>query len=470
MNFANFALISENSLGKFYKRTIRDIETIFCIKNEQIYINYSYIVNSFQNNKHGFRNIIVSEQFLEDLRLYCRNNNIEFNREFSFENAKQLLDEVNIFFNINRTNTNNITNELQGTYGPTDFIDIILFNLSSEYRQEIHNLMITVQQLSDISEMSFRVTLQNTINELQERIRELEERNKNVNNEKEIYRNKFNYSSIVSKLKNGFINNNFEELHKRFDEQDKQHKEAMEKSKKRYKKLMNKLKLNHAETIVKIGNHSKNNLERRTTNPSIPSKVECLRIYINKIDLNTSEDTLIDLYSNRCQRENLKNLDLDRYEVVYNEELLANSIELYNNFLNEVDIEYTRVNSGRIQLERQNLDQFTDALTKFVSASNSLNTNKVIPEEISNDPNLNISMFTEFFNYKYYLNNRYRDLIYCESRSCLKFVLKINNETIYIEDPQELVGTRIGDDSRTTYIIRSIELINNKYHITCGDI
>ena len=133
---------------------------------------------------------------------------------------------------------------------------------------------------------------------------------------------------------------------------------------------------------VKIGDHSKATLERKTTNPSIPSKVECLRIYINKIDLNTSEDTLIDLYSNRCQRENLKNLDLDRYEVVYNEELLANSVELYNNFLNQIEIEYTRVNSGRIQLERQNLDQFTDALTNFVSASNSLNTNKVIPEEI----------------------------------------------------------------------------------------
>ena len=68
-----------------------------------------------------------------------------------------------------------------------------------------------------------------------------------------------------------------------------------EKSKKHYKKIMNKLKLNHAETIGRIGDHSKNNLERRTTNPSIPSKVECLRIYITKIDLNTSEDTLIDL-------------------------------------------------------------------------------------------------------------------------------------------------------------------------------
>ena len=205
---------------------------------------------------------------------------------------------------------------------------------------------------------------------------------------------------------------------------------------------------------------------KRITNPSIPSKVECLRIYITKINLNTSEDTLIDLYSNRCQKENLKNLDLDRYEVIYNEELLANSVELYNNFLNNLTLEYTRINSGRIQIERQNLDQFIEDLTSYVNNSNTLNTNEVIPEEISNDPNLNISMLSEFFNYKFYLNNRYRDLIYCESRQCLKFVLKVNNQSIYIEDPLELVGTRIRDDSRTTYIIESIEFIDNRYHIT----
>ena len=204
---------------------------------------------------------------------------------------------------------------------------------------------------------------------------------------------------------------------------------------------------------------------KRITNPSIPSKVECLRIYITKINLNTSEDNLIDLYSNRCQKENLKNLDLDRYEVVYNEELLANSVELYNNFLNQTELEYTRINSGRIQIERQNLDQFTDALTNFVSASNSLNINKVIPEEILSDPNLNISMFLEFFNYKFWLNNKYRDLVYCESRQCLKFILKVNNETIYIENLEQLIGTRIRDDSKTTYIFESIELIDKHYHI-----
>ena len=243
-----------------------------------------------------------------------------------------------------------------------------------------------------------------------------------------------------------------------------------EKSKKHYKKMMNKLKLNHAESIGKIEDHSKNNLNKRVTNPNIPSKIECLRIYITKKDLNETEDTLIDLYSNRCQKENLRNLDLERYEVIYNEELLANSVELYNNFLNQTELKYTRVNSGRIQIERQNLDQFVDALTKFVSASDSLNTNEVIPEEISNDPNLNISMFSEFFNYKFYLNNRYRDLIYCESRHCLKFILKVNNETVYIENLEQLIGTRIRDDSKTVYTIESIELIDNKYHITCNNI
>ena len=47
-----------------------------------------------------------------------------------------------------------------------------------------------------------------------------------------------------------------------------------------------------------------------------------------------------------------------------------------------------------------------------------------------------------------------------------KIYSKVNNQSIYIEDPLELVGTRIRDDSRTTYIIESIEFIDNRYHIT----
>lgn len=70
-NNNSFVLISKNSICQFYRKSIRDIETIFCLKKERYYINYSYIVNKYTNNVDGFRNIIVSEQFLEDLKIYA---------------------------------------------------------------------------------------------------------------------------------------------------------------------------------------------------------------------------------------------------------------------------------------------------------------------------------------------------------------------------------------------------------------
>ena len=80
------SLVLENNDTKYYTRNIRDIETIYCVKNNQIYINYSRIVNTFRNNDRSFGNIVTSIQFLEDLQIYagrkpcvkplacCRNN------------------------------------------------------------------------------------------------------------------------------------------------------------------------------------------------------------------------------------------------------------------------------------------------------------------------------------------------------------------------------------------------------------
>lgn len=70
-NNTNFSFILENSIDRFYRSSIRDIKTIFCLKNSQYYINYSYIVNNYTNNIKGFRNIIVSEQFFKDLKIYA---------------------------------------------------------------------------------------------------------------------------------------------------------------------------------------------------------------------------------------------------------------------------------------------------------------------------------------------------------------------------------------------------------------
>lgn len=100
--------------------------------------------------------------------------------------------------------------------GPIDFIDIILFNLSSEYRQEVHNLMNSIQNLANNTNNSFIETLQNTINELQERVTNLERKNRNSKcklnkcNKEAKYRN-----TILNELKGKFHSDEMIALEKR---------------------------------------------------------------------------------------------------------------------------------------------------------------------------------------------------------------------------------------------------------------
>ena len=71
----------------------------------------------------------------------------------------------------------------------------------------------------------------------------------------------------------------------------------------------------------------------------------------------------------------------------------------------------------------------------------------------------------------YYFNSSYR-FIY-ETAQLINWAVFTRLLIIifrYIEDPQELIRTRIRNDSKTTYIIESIELINNRYRIRCSDI
>lgn len=55
----------------FYTRNIRDINTIYAIKYNKIYINYSKIFINLNSDKNSFRNIIRSTQFKEDFVIYA---------------------------------------------------------------------------------------------------------------------------------------------------------------------------------------------------------------------------------------------------------------------------------------------------------------------------------------------------------------------------------------------------------------
>ena len=47
-------------------------------------------LNRGNNNRNGLRNIIISDQFLVDFNIYCRNNNINYNKEINFNPRKRV--------------------------------------------------------------------------------------------------------------------------------------------------------------------------------------------------------------------------------------------------------------------------------------------------------------------------------------------------------------------------------------------
>ena len=450
-NSNNFVLITENSLGKFYRRSIRDIETIFCLKDEQYYINYSYISNRYNNDLHCFRNIIVSKQFLEDLKIYCRNKTIEFTREISFENINELVNETNFFFKVSRGN-----NTIQGTYGPIDFIDIILFNLSSEYKQEVHNLMNSIQNLADNTNTTFIETLQNTINELQERVNNLEKENNKLNN-------KLKYINIVNKMKNNFHNTDLDDLRK---ELQSQFNEARFEAEERFQKLFQQAKLNEFNIISTVENNTKNNLKDKLINPTIEEKIEYIRCYVSYDELNNSgdnDDTTI--VTNRCMYENLPLLDTSSNYLIF-EDPVSNARETFNNYLRTTTIPYRRITCSKLSIKRVFFEEFTFDFTDFMLESKEVDVSIIVPREFSNSIQRNIGSYSNIILKDYFLENKWRTL-YLDTDTNELFYNKLTSESTFIKeyiDLDHLVNKRI--KFRNEYkVIQDININGDKYEL-----
>lgn len=71
-------------------------------------------------------------------------------------------------------------------------------------------------------------------------------------------------------------------MNKRFDEQIKLHEEQEFNAEQRDIETMNKLELDHIETVGKIDEHSKSNLNRRITNPTEDNKKILLKSLFKK--------------------------------------------------------------------------------------------------------------------------------------------------------------------------------------------
>lgn len=161
----NSELVLDNSYGKFYRFIIRDIETILLIRNDEVLINYSKIVNTIKENRDEFRKLIQTDYFLNHVKYYYIKHNQTLNKTNKFKNITELIRDTNELF----INLPKLDNDCRGTFGPVDFIDTILITIDPSYADLVFSLLNQVQINSNINHISFKRTLENEINNLTKR-------------------------------------------------------------------------------------------------------------------------------------------------------------------------------------------------------------------------------------------------------------------------------------------------------------
>lgn len=206
-------------------------------------------------------------------------------------------------------------------------------------------------------------------------------------------------------------------------------------------------------------------------NPTEDDKKYYLRVYIKRSRLSYSSNEAVRLIINRDQFTQLNSLDLNKYVILYLENVACavetgRSTMWCNNFIKETTITYIKKTNSKYLIKRKNIDKFINELSKFVNKSNVLVSNEVIPKQIRNNSKNNINCYQILLQYKYLINSRYRYLRFDSINNSLYCNL-ISGEIITFEDIAELIGYKVKDKSNNIYIIETIELNDGEvYELT----
>lgn len=190
-----------------------------------------------------------------------------------------------------------------------------------------------------------------------------------------------------------------------------------------------------------------------------------LRVYLKRSHLNYSSNEAVRLIINRVQFTQLNTLDLNKYVILYLENV-ACAVETFNNFIKETTITYIKKTNSKYLIKRKNIDKFINELSKFVNKSNNLVSKEVIPKQIRNNSKNNIKCYQILLQYRYLINSRYRYLRFDPINNSLYCNLS-SGETITFEDITELIGYKVKDKSNNIYMIETIELNDDEvYELT----
>lgn len=176
--------------------------------------------------------------------------------------------------------------------------------------------------------------------------------------------------------------------------------------------------------------------------------------------MNYSENETIKIIVNRSQYCNLIQLDSSITGVLYLQQVSC-AVELWNNFLNETNINLTKITNSKYSLKKKYLIRFVNKLKRYIDNSNNLSISEIIPEEIKNSSKNNIAQYKELLKFRYLIRNRYRNLQHSSRNNSLFHILS-NNEVVSFNHPTELIGLRSKDITNNIHIVESIDLIDNE--------
>ena len=162
-------------IGQFYEYTIRDIPMIVKkINDNKFDINYTKLINkiclskgySKDNAYHAFRNFIITNNFINHIIYYFETHDIQYNLNdnYKFTSVPDFCEKTNGLF----YQETKVSNEIKGTYGPYEFIDIILVTFDPHYAANVHKIMDKIDKNARLHNQTFKDELDETLYKLEQ--------------------------------------------------------------------------------------------------------------------------------------------------------------------------------------------------------------------------------------------------------------------------------------------------------------
>ena len=166
--------------GKFYQYIIRNIPMIIKeISDTKFDINYSKLVRLLYEEECKELNQTKSEQylgkvfsdfigtkgFIRHIINYFEIHNIEhdLNKNEKFTSIQNLCERTNGLFYQEKGYA-----KIQGTYGPYEFVDIILVHFDPKYAAMVHKIMDQIDRNAAIKEQTFEEEYNETLYKLEQ--------------------------------------------------------------------------------------------------------------------------------------------------------------------------------------------------------------------------------------------------------------------------------------------------------------